>query len=181
MPRGTIPEGPVAVFDFDNYYLGTAVAERLSEMGLATTYVTTAGAAGAWSIMTNEQPGMHQALARRGIALRTLEIVTGFDGETLHLAQVFSGAPSRIAAKSLVIVGQRAGGSALYEALLAGGAAPALVHLTGDALAPGAIAHAVYRGHETARALGHPAGDIKPRRDFALTGNDRVLPVGVLS
>ena len=30
--------------------------------------------------MTNEQPLVHQALARRNIALRTLEIVTGFGG-----------------------------------------------------------------------------------------------------
>lgn len=37
------------------------------------TYVTTAGAASAWSFMTNEQPLIHQALARRGIGYRTLE------------------------------------------------------------------------------------------------------------
>ena len=181
LAAGTVPEGPVAVFDFDNYYLGTAIAERLAGLGLDTTYVTTAGAAGAWSIMTNEQPGMHQALARQGVALRTLEIVTGFDGETLQLAQVFSGAPSQIAARSLVIVGQRAGGSALHQTLLAAGGAPASLHLTGDALAPGAIAHAVYRGHETARALGHPAGSLTLRRDVARMGNDPARPAGAVS
>jgi dimethylamine/trimethylamine dehydrogenase len=154
---GAAIEGPVAVFDFDNYYMGSAVAEALALRGLAVTYVTTAGAAGAWSFMTNEQPGVHQAFAQHGIALRTLEIVTGFDGETLSLAQIFSGEARQIAARSLVIVGQRAGGSALYEALrMAGPAASGAksLHLTGDALAPGAIAHAVYQGHKTARAVG---------------------------
>jgi dimethylamine/trimethylamine dehydrogenase len=181
LARGIVPEGPVTVFDFDNYYLGTAIAERLADLGLATTYVTTGGAAGAWSIMTNEQPGMHQALARRGIALRTLEIVTGFDGETLRLAQIFTGVPAQIGARSLVIVGQRAGGSPLHEALLAAGDAPASLHLTGDALAPGAIAHAVYRGHETARSLGHPAGALVARRDGPPARTDLAHPAWALT
>ncbi len=53
---------------------GGGVAGRA---GLAVTYVTTAGHAGAWSFLTNEQGHVHQALARRGICLRTLELVTG--------------------------------------------------------------------------------------------------------
>jgi dimethylamine/trimethylamine dehydrogenase len=165
LARGVVPEGPVAVFDFDSYYLGTAVAERLAETGLGVTYITTGGAAGAWGIMTNEQPGMHQALARHGVALRTLEIVTGFDGATVQVAQVFNGAQAEVAARSLVIVGQRAGGSALYDELAAAPELLPSLHLTGDALAPGAIAHAVYRGHETAQAIGRSAADLAPRRD----------------
>jgi dimethylamine/trimethylamine dehydrogenase len=108
---------------------------------------------------------MHQALARHGIALRTLEIVTGFDGETVRLAQIFNGVPAEIAARSLVIVGQRAGGSALHDALAAAPEPLPSLHLTGDALAPGAIVHAVYRGHETARAIGRASADLAPRRD----------------
>jgi dimethylamine/trimethylamine dehydrogenase len=186
LAAGVVPEGPVAVFDFDNYYLGTAVAEGLAAGGQPVTYITTAGAASAWSFMTNEQPLIHQALARRGIDTRTLEIVTGFDGETLRLAQIFSGEPREIAARSLVIVGQRLGGSALHADLeqrdLAGAGIRSL-HLTGDANAPGAIAHAVYQGHSTAQALGR-ARQIVGRdapfapRDFAppdpsLQGFDR--------
>jgi dimethylamine/trimethylamine dehydrogenase len=165
LAAGTVPEGPVAVFDFDNYYLGTAIAESLAAQGIATTYVTTAGAAGAWSIMTNEQPGMHKALERLGVALCTLEIVTGFDGETLDLAHVFSGASRRIAARSLVIVGQRSGGSPLHDDLVARSDRPTSLHLTGDALAPGAIAHAVYHGHDTARSIGLTKSGHSLRRD----------------
>lgn len=157
LAAGVEIEGPVAVFDFDNYYLGTAVAEALAAQGKEVTYITSAGAASAWSFMTNEQPGVYQALARRGIAYRTLEVVTGFDGATLSLAQVFNGEPRQIAARSLVIVGLRKGGSVLYDALsgsdlVAAGACS--LHLTGDANAPGAIAHAVYQGHKTARDVG---------------------------
>ena len=167
--RGVVPEGPVAVFDYDNYYLGSAVAEDLAAKGCAVTYITTAGAAAAWSFMTNEQPLVHKALTQRGIAFRTLETVTGFDGETLHLAQFFTNEPRSIPARSLVIVGQRQGGSALHDALQAADLAAAGIrslHLTGDAYAPGAVVHAVYNGHKTAQELGHAAGEITVRRDF---------------
>ena len=167
LAHGVVPEGPVAVFDFDNYYLGTAIAEDLSNKGLQVTYITTAGAAAAWTFMTNEQPMIHATLARRGIAYRTLEIVTAFDGDTLSLAQVFSGEKREIVAKSLVVVGQRAGGSALHAELSLANLAEAGIrslHLTGDANAPGAIAHAVYQGHKTAQGIGVQHG-VLVRRD----------------
>jgi dimethylamine/trimethylamine dehydrogenase len=175
LAAGVVPEGPVAVFDFDNYYLGSAIAEDLARRGRQVTYVTTAGAAAAWGFMTNEQPLVHQSFARLGIALRTLELVTGFDGDTLRLAQIFSGDARRIAARSLVIVGYRAGGSALYDALAAE-ARPGRLHLTGDANAPGAIVHAVYQGHKTARELGVAAPQIIVRRDAPFAPPDRRIP-----
>jgi dimethylamine/trimethylamine dehydrogenase len=168
---GVVPEGPVAVFDYDNYYLGSAIAEKLAGQGV--TYVTTAGAAAAWGFMTNEQPLVHQSFARQGIALRTLEVVTGFDGETLHLSQVFTGQAAAIPVRSLVIVGYRAGGSALHEALKAT-AKPGRLHLTGDANAPGAIVHAVWQGHRTARELGAAVAAV--RRDAPFAPRDLVLP-----
>ena len=170
LAAGAIPEGPVAVFDFDNYYLGSAIAEDLSAKGCAVTYVTTGGTASAWSFMTNEQPLIHQALARRNIALRTSEIVTGFDGDTLSLAHVFSNQPHQIAARSLVIVGQRAGGSALHRALETADLSAAGIkslHLTGDANAPGAIAHAIYQAHKTAQTLGHDTPVVRRDRPVA--------------
>ncbi|MFN0115203.1 MAG: FAD-dependent oxidoreductase [Paracoccaceae bacterium] len=176
LAAGTVPEGPVAVFDFDNYYLGSAVAEFLAGQGRAVTYITTAGAAASWGFMTNEQPLVHQSFTKKGIALRTLEIVTGFDGETLRLAQIFSGEPREVAAKSLVIVGLRAGGSALFEALVSEPDRPPSLHLTGDANAPGAIVHAVYQGHKTARELGLSAVQIMPRRDAPFAPRDFQMP-----
>jgi dimethylamine/trimethylamine dehydrogenase len=174
LAAGKVPEGPVTVFDFDNYYLGTAIAECLAAKGLEVTYITTAGAASAWSFMTNEQPLIHQALARRHIGYRTLEIVTGFDGATLRLAQIFTGELREIAARSLVIVGQRQGGSALHAALAAQqGIGAATLHLTGDANAPGAIVHAVYQGHRTAQDLGR--GAVKGRRDAPFAPSDLAM------
>ncbi|MCX7286289.1 MAG: hypothetical protein NTW20_01680, partial [Rhodobacterales bacterium] len=123
----------------------------------------------------NEQPLVHQSFAKKGIALRTLEIVTGFDGEELRLAQIFSGEERSIAVRSLVIVGYREGGSALHADLVRD-ALPGHLHLTGDANAPGAIVHAVYQGHKTARELGLAASQVIVRRDAPFAPRDFQMP-----
>ena len=46
---------------------------------IAVSYVTPAGHASAWTIMSNEQPQIHRALAAAGIALHTLSRVVAFD------------------------------------------------------------------------------------------------------
>src|ERR1700761_4514381 len=71
--------GPVVVFDYDNYYMGSAIAEHLALSVDSVTYVTPAGHASAWTIMTNEQPQVHRALARAGIEALTLSRVVRFE------------------------------------------------------------------------------------------------------
>jgi dimethylamine/trimethylamine dehydrogenase len=153
---GAVPPGPVVVFDFDNYYMGGAVAEHLAQAGVGVAYVTTAGNASAWTFMTNELPLVHRALVRSGVTIHTLKRVTGFDGAELALADVFSGTESRLECRSLVIVGMRRPRQDLYRALMARGpelelAGIASVSPIGDSYAPGAIVHAVHGGHRYAR------------------------------
>jgi dimethylamine/trimethylamine dehydrogenase len=76
----------------------------------------------------------------------------------VELADIFTEARSTIPAASLVIVGARRPRAALYDALQArqiewraGGVRS--VDRIGDALAPGAIVHAVHSGHLYARNL----------------------------
>ena len=168
---GAVPEAPVAVFDFDGYALGTAIAERLADGGLPVTYVTPQGTAGAWSVQTNELPHVAAALSRKGVEVRTLAIVTGWDGATLRLAHALTGEPQEMPMRGLVVVGTRAGDTTLHAALRDVVAAGRL-HLTGDALAPGAIAHAVYAGHRTARELGVAPADRPVRRDAPFASRD---------
>jgi dimethylamine/trimethylamine dehydrogenase len=153
---GAAIEGPVVVFDYDNYYMGGVLAEHLARDGTKVSYVTPAGHASAWTIMTNEQPQVHRALAKAGIAVHTLSLVKGYAADELILAHVFSGAEQRLACRSLVVVGARRARAELHDALLArqsewAGAGIDAVDRIGDALAPGAIAHAVYSAHRYAR------------------------------
>ncbi len=170
---GAAPEGPTVVFDFDNYYLGGAIAERLARSDVETHYVTTAGSASAWTFMTNELPLVHRALGSAGVTIHTLRRVAGFDGREIALADVFTNAQIRLRCRSLVIVGVREPRDELYRELLARSAEferAGLRSVTriGDALAPGAIVHAVHSGHRYARELDAvPAAD-PYTRDFPL-------------
>jgi dimethylamine/trimethylamine dehydrogenase len=165
--------GPVVVYDFDNYYMGSALAEHLAKAGQAVSYVTPAGHASAWGIMSNEQPQVHRALAAAGIALHTLSRVTAFAEGSVTLANQFTNAETRLPCASLVIVGTRFGNDALYTELMARAsdfaeAAIRSVTRIGDALAPGAIVHAVYSGHRYARELDTDPIARRYRRDAPL-------------
>jgi dimethylamine/trimethylamine dehydrogenase len=169
---GARPEGPVVVFDFDNYVMGAALAELLADSGNDVRYVTPAGHAAAWSFMTNELPLIHRALGRKQVAVDTLETVVGFDGKRLTLRHLFTGEERTIPCRSLVVVGVRKPNDTLYqqltedsEALESAGIRS--VTRIGDALAPGALAHAVYSGHAYGRGFDVSANY---RRDRPLVG-----------
>ena len=176
-------EGPVAVFDFDGYYMGSAISERLALEGKAVTHVTPAGFVSAWTINTNELPLIHRSLGEKGVKVETLQLATGFDGECVTFRHLFTGATSRIACRSLVVVGHRAPVADLHDALLAReeerrSAGIRTLSLTGDALAPGAIVHAVYNGHKTARELEVAEAQRVPRRDHAFGPEDAEAAAG---
>ena len=171
LAAGATPEGPVVVFDFDNYYLGGAIAERLAAQVGNVTYVTPAGNASAWTFMTNELPLVHRALAKASVPIHTLHRLCAFDGGAVTLADVYSGAEKRLSCRSIVIVGMRKPRQELYDELLARGddleeAGIASITRIGDALAPGAIVHAVHSGHRFAREFESNAGDTPYTRDF---------------
>jgi dimethylamine/trimethylamine dehydrogenase len=163
-------EDPVVVFDFDNYYMGSALAEHLARGGHNVSYVTPSGLVSAWGVMTNEQPQVYRALAAAGVRLHTLARVESFTGRELMLVHVFTAARARLPCQALVIVGARLPNGALYQELMARreellAAGIASVTRVGDALAPGAIAHAVHSGHRYARELDADEDGRTLRRD----------------
>jgi dimethylamine/trimethylamine dehydrogenase len=164
---------PVVVYDFDNYYLGSVLAEHLARGGHSVSYVTPAGHAAAWTIMSNEQPQVHRALASANIVLHTLARVTAFAGGVVTLTSQFTGHETQLPCASLVIVGTRFGDDTLYAELMARadewqGSGMKSVTRIGDALAPGALVHAVYSGHRYARELDADPERLGYRRDAPL-------------
>ncbi len=86
-----------------------------------------------------------------------------------------------MAARSLVIVGARRPRLSLYEALLARqpewrAAGVRSVDRIGDALAPGAIVHAVHSGHLFARSLDMPEEILPYKIDHGLTQTQAPYP-----
>jgi dimethylamine/trimethylamine dehydrogenase len=164
---------PVVVYDFDNYYMGSVLAEHLARSGHSVTYVTPAGHASAWTIMSNEQPQIHRALHAAGVSLHTLTRVTAFESGEVTFADQFTSATTPLECRSLVIVGARFADDSLYADLTARTAqvsAAGIQSVTriGDALAPGAIVHAVYSGHRFARELDADPAALLYRRDAPL-------------
>ncbi|MGO1119936.1 oxidoreductase [Rhodovibrionaceae bacterium A322] len=162
---GVTLEGPVVVFDFDGYTMGSVMAEHLALQGHAVTYVTPSGYASNWGVMDNVQPLVHKRFAELGIRLKTLSLVAGLEKGQLRLKDFFSGAESSMPCGALVIVGTRLGNDDLHRSLMADpdrleAAGIKQLHLIGDALTPGALAHAVHSGHSCARVL----GEKDPRR-----------------
>jgi dimethylamine/trimethylamine dehydrogenase len=170
---GTRLDGPVVVYDFDNYYMGGVLAEHLAKAGHHVSYVTPAGHASAWVIMSNEQPQVHRALFSAGVGLHTLSRVTDFRNGEVTVSGLFTNAETRLPCGALVIVGARFANDELYHALSAraddlNAAGIKSVARIGDALAPGALVHAVYSGHRYARELDAEPGSLALRRDAPL-------------
>jgi len=168
---------PVVVFDFDNYYMGSALAEHLARNGRTVKYVTPSAHVSAWAVMTNEQPQTYRALRATGVELHTLSRVESFTGGEVTLVNVYTSARTRLPCGALVIVGARLPNDSLYQALIARreeltAAGITSVTRIGDALAPGAIAHAVYSGHRYARELEGGKSEGLLRRDAPLRGLD---------
>ncbi|MBV9345338.1 MAG: NAD(P)-binding protein [Gammaproteobacteria bacterium] len=170
---GTLPRGPVLVYDFDNYYMGSVLAELLARQGCAVRYVTPAGHAAAWAIMSNEQPHIHRRFAELAITLSTLTRVRDYAGGVATLENQFSGATEAHACAALLIVGARFAHDELFQQLR--GDPPALERagirsLTriGDACAPGALVHAIYSGHRFAEELDADREALRYRRDAPL-------------
>jgi dimethylamine/trimethylamine dehydrogenase len=171
---GTGLTGPVVVFDFDHYYMGGALAEKLRLDGHDVTLVTPASEASAWTHATDEQFRIQVRLLHLGVRVVVTHCVTRFDGREAELACVYTDRRSRIPCASLVVVGIRRPNDALYKELVAkpGELEPAgikSIRKIGDCAAPGAIVHAVYDGHRYARELDtSPPGLIPFRREPAL-------------
>ena len=165
LARGVTPESPVLVYDFDNYYLGGVIAESLAQKGVDVTYATPAGHASAWTIMTNEQPYVHQSLDSCNVEVLTQKLLSDFDPGTATLRNIFTNKSERVPAKSVVLVGLRLPNDKLYQSLVGryedvSEAGIKSVQRIGDALAPGALVHAVYSGHAFSRELDRQGNEL---------------------
>jgi dimethylamine/trimethylamine dehydrogenase len=161
LAAGKVPRGPILVYDFDNYYLGGAIAESLAGQGMSVTYATPAGHASAWTIMTNEQPFVHQNLHKLGVDITTQALLDSFEAGLATLSNIFTGELSTLEVSSVVIVGLRLPADDLYQSLCDReaqwqGAGIESVERIGDAFAAGALVHAVHSGHAWSRGLDNP-------------------------
>lgn len=175
--RGTLPDGPVLLFDDDGFYMGSVLAELLRAAGREVTLVTPESAAASWTANTQEFPHVQRRLRELGVTLITDHVLVAMrEGNVAThqrdavLACVFTGRELTLSCASVLLVTARLPNEQLLLDLQAReddwqAAGIASVTAIGDCNAPGLIAHAVYAGHRYARELREPpAGDVPFRR-----------------
>lgn len=160
---GRALDGPVVIYDFDHYYMGSCLAELLRNNGHEVTIVSNANAVSAWTFMNNELAEIRSRMIELGIRTELEKTVSGFESGVVELTSIYRDkSVSTVECGSLVMVGMRKPNDDLYRELTSNAdtladAGIASVRSIGDCRAPGAIVHAVYSGHECARTI--DAGD----------------------
>jgi dimethylamine/trimethylamine dehydrogenase len=165
--RGTLPQGPVVVFDSDHYYLGGVLCEHLRNAGLEVTLVTPAPVVSQWCVNTMEQERIQSRLLNIGVRLVLSHRLDAVHKASAAISCTYTGRGQALPAASVLLVTARAPDDSLYGQLMSREAeipAAGLVSVTriGDCLAPGTIAAAVYAGHRFAREFETPSDEGVP-------------------
>ena len=162
--NGAEVDSPVVIYDFDHYYMGSCLAERLRRQGHEVAIVTPANAVSAWTFMNNELTNIRERMIELGIDIVLEHFVTDFRDGAVQLSSRYRGAEANTReCGALVVVGTRVPNDELFRNLDSDPTRRADSGITvlrsiGDCRAPGAIVHAVHSGHECAREIdGDPA------------------------
>jgi len=156
---GAAVEGPVLIYDDDQYYMAGVLAEKLLTAGQRVILATPGYEVSSWTTMTDEQFKVQARLLSLGLeTILTHRLESWHSGEA-ELACLYTGKRRTIAAGTLLSVTARAPNDALYRALQTDeegrrAAGIETLAIIGDAEAPGAIVHATYAGHRFAREFG---------------------------
>ncbi|OUS33613.1 NADH:flavin oxidoreductase [Rhodobacterales bacterium 56_14_T64] len=164
---GTMPSGPVLVYDEDSYYMGGVIAEHLKAAGNKVALVTPADNISNWAGKTSERWRVRSHLMKLGVDTIVSHSLASFDGENAILNCEYSGAEKSLTVTSVVMVTQRRPNDALYHELLASvdgqiDKLPFTLKRIGDCEAPAIIAAATYAGHRYARELDAPVDPDQP-------------------
>ncbi len=146
---GTMPTGPVVLYDDDHYYMGGVLAETLRKAGLDVTLVTPANEVSTWTNHTDEQYRIQQRILSLDIELVTGTSLASIAEDSVTLQSVHTGETRQVEAATVVMTTSRQPQDALYHAMVD----RIEIQRIGDCLAPGTIATAVYSGHRFAREM----------------------------
>ncbi len=172
--RGSMPPGPVLLFDDDYFYMGSVLAEVLRAAGREVIYVTPDDTVASWTANTHEFRHIQKRLRQLEVRIITSHNLSAFDATGAMLSCVYSGREQRISCASVLAITARLPNEELQQSLLAlepqwRDAGIESVTAIGDCLAPGLIAHAVYGGHRYAQEFdSSPQGAVPFRRRLPL-------------
>jgi len=154
----------VGVSNWQAYYMGALIAEKLKLQGHDVTLVTPAAEVSPWTQNTLEQHRIQAHVLALGIKVVTSKNITRVGSDEIELACVYTEQASMMPAASVVMVTSRAPNDELQLALttdptLLDDSAVSSVSAIGDCLCPSTIAAAVHEGHRVAREMDSPPQD----------------------
>ncbi|MDA1072463.1 MAG: NADH:flavin oxidoreductase, partial [Proteobacteria bacterium] len=178
---GTIPEGPVLVYDDDHYYMGGVIAELLSDAGCEVTLATPDSKVSSWTDHTLEQYRIQARLMGLGVAIVASHRLHAIDEDGATLSCIYTGRMRELSVGTVVMVTSRLPEDALYRDLAGDPGRLAAAGVTtlrriGDCHGPATIAAAVYEGHRFARELGEQVAEIPFLREVTELADGFVLP-----
>ena len=146
----------IVIYDDDQGYLASAIADHLSSAGHNITFVTPASAVSPWTEHTLEQHRIQSSLLNQNVTIITNRTIIHADEKNVSARCVYTGNINQIPCKTLILVTERLPDTTLYTQLndsikKSNKSKPYHIKLIGDALAPGLIADAVFSGHLAAQ------------------------------
>ncbi|MEM7195816.1 MAG: NAD-binding protein [Pseudomonadota bacterium] len=158
-------QGSVMVYDDDQCYLASSIAEMLAGEGFDVTFVTPASIVSPWTENTMEQHRIQADLIRLGVKIVTGHQIACIVDGVVELSCVYSANVQQLSFTSAILITERTRETRLYDELERSTEARALIahlELIGDASSPGLIADAVYQGHMAARYFEASSEEIEP-------------------
>ncbi|MEO1160424.1 MAG: FAD-dependent oxidoreductase, partial [Pseudomonadota bacterium] len=161
---GNLPaSGRVVIYDDDQAYLASVIAEHIAELGNEVCFVTPASMVSPWTQATLEQSRIQTSLLQKGVDIMPHKQLKTIAAGSCDVACTFTGRVETLACEAVVLVTERMRHTGLFNELQqssADGFKPTTLELIGDAAAPGLIADAVYSGHMAARNFEMDPADV---------------------
>jgi dimethylamine/trimethylamine dehydrogenase len=164
--NGRVPDGRVVIYDDDHYYMGSLLAEFLTQLGCSVSLITPASLISYWSQFTLEQEQIQRRLLHLGVNLKPQHLLHAIHTDNVALSHAISGTGETLAADAVVLITDRLPNDSLYRELKPTFAAGRLdsLRVIGDAEAPNLIAQAVFSGHLAGREFEETISDSTPFR-----------------
>jgi dimethylamine/trimethylamine dehydrogenase len=160
---GKAVSGAVVIYDDEHYFMGGALAEKLTREGHSVTLVTPNPSVSSWTAMTDEIGFLHARLHELGLGMQTGRQLLEHGKGRLRLACTASGKESELPCDTLIVVTGRVPDDRLHQELAAAPRSFTL-HRVGDCMQPSSIADAIYSAHRFSREFGEEAVAV-PRRE----------------
>ena len=163
---GSVPaDGPVVIYDDDQSYLASVLAEKIAALGNIVIFVTSGSVVAAWTEFTLEQHRIQSRLIELGVKIIALNTVSAIHEGSCEIACVYTSQTRLIDCNTVIPVTERRRNTELYDALRtaldSGETGIRHLEIIGDAANPGLIVDATYAGHMAARSFERNSEDIE--------------------